>query len=76
MAYEATRAALARFDRLDPGAEDFMRARRDAADQVRAAWLADTRGINTPDMVEVLPVDRIRKQMNGCLLGRLLSFLP
>ncbi len=86
--FEATNAALLHFDEVDQPALDalrtkeamnlsaFMLARRSAADRVRAAFLEDTRHINTPEIVSLLSVDRIREAAGGTLLGRLLRFLP
>lgn len=88
--YEATRAALEHFDRVEQPALEVLRkrngaavnlagftdARKVAADKVRAAFLADTPGVNTPEIVEVMSVERIRKAVRNTLLGQMLGFLP
>jgi len=86
--YESTQDALDHFNAVDQPALDallrhkatdlsgFARARRLAVDRVRAAFLKDTQDFNTPENVELLSIDVIRREVRGTLLARLFSFLP
>ena len=87
--FDGTLAALNHFDRVDRPAyealranshaadvEGFDAARREAADKVRAAFLADTADFNELHNVELMSVDVIRREMRGTLLGAILRFLP
>ena len=87
--FDATRAALAHFDAVDRPAYEALRtnghaadvdeydiARHEAAEKVRAAFLADTIDFNEPHNVELMGVDIIRREIGGTLLGAMLRFLP
>ena len=88
--FHATHAALGHFDAVDRPALDAMRrtlsgtldllgfdeARKCAADRVRAAYLVDTTGVNTQEIVELMSVDGIRQAIGGTFIGRLLARLP
>jgi hypothetical protein len=88
--FEATQAALEHFNSVDQPALDAMRANRRtasalfeftaahrlAADRVRAAFLADTAHFNTPENVELMSIEKIRRSLGGTPLGMLLGFLP
>jgi len=87
--FDATRAALGRFDAVDRPAYEALRtnghandvdgfdlARQVAADKVRAAYFADTADFNELHNVELMSVDVIRRDIRGTLLGAILRFLP
>ena len=87
--FEGTRAALERFDAVDRPAYEALRtngqaadvegfdvARREAADKVRAAFIADTADFNELHNVELMSVEVIRREMRGTFLGAILRFLP
>lgn len=88
--FDATKAALEHFDRVDepalhaaydkgPRATDhagLVESHRIAADKVRAAFLRDTADVNTPENVDLMSVDTIRDTVRGTLAGRLLRLLP
>ena len=86
--YEATQDALDHFSSVDQPALDallrqkatdlpgFANARKQAVDRVRAAFLKDTQDFNTPENVELMSIDVIRREVRGTLLARLFSFLP
>ena len=90
MDYAATQAALEHFDAVDEPALEgirrnggtslnmsgFVDARRLAADRVRAAYLADTQAFNSPENVDLMSVDKIRKAIAGTFLGKMLGRLP
>jgi hypothetical protein len=90
MKYEATLAALERYDAVDRPTADklrhngsrslnlsgFTNARRWAADRVRAAFYRDTLSFNTEENVALMSVERIRRAIGGTPLGKLLGFLP
>ena len=87
--WDRTHAALERYDGVDrpafealtkgPTACDlaaFVAARHQAADRVRAAYLADTADTTRPEDLEVLSVDTIRRNAGGTLMGKMLALLP
>ena len=87
--WDATRAALERYDAIDKPAFDalqagatacdlavFVAARHQAADRVRAAYLRDTHDTTTPENLEVLSVEVIRRDAGGTPLGKMLALLP
>ncbi len=90
--FPATRAALEHFDNVDgPACEAlckgkakaanlaaFTQARKSAADRVRAAFLleAEALDISSPENVELMSVEKIRRTVNPPLLGRMLALLP
>jgi hypothetical protein len=87
--FDSTRAALAHFDAVDRPAyealrtnghaadvDDYDLARHDAAEKVRAAFLADTLDFNEAHNVELMSVDVIRRDIRGTLLGAILRYLP
>ncbi|HET9576753.1 MAG TPA: hypothetical protein VFP44_02940 [Usitatibacter sp.] len=90
MDYEATNAALEYYDTVSEPAFDAIRgnggssldmsgydsARRVAADRVRAAYLKDTGHFNSPENVELMSVERIRRAVGGTILGKMLGLLP
>ena len=89
LTYEATRAALDHYDRVDAPALDAMRrdkscadltafthARRKAADRVRAAFLKDIGERDTEENVALMSVERIRARLEKTLLGKMLGLLP
>ena len=90
MKYEATSAALGHYDAIDKPAYEaiernhgtsldmagFVSARKVAADRVRAAYLEDTQAFSSPENVELLSVDVIRKIIGGTLAGKMLQLLP
>ncbi len=90
MDFEATSAALAHYDAVDQPAVDGIRkgngasvnlrgyvsARKIAADKVRAAYLKDTEHFNSPENVELMSVEKIRKAVGGTILGKMLKLLP
>ena len=90
MKYQATSAALDRYDAVDKPAFEafgknngksldmpgFVAARRLAADRVRAAYLKDTQAFSSPENVELMSVDVIRRTIGGTFAGKMLSLLP
>jgi hypothetical protein len=54
----------------------FVEARRIAADRVRAAYSRDMRDVETPENIELMSVDSIRRLARHTLVGRMLSWLP
>ncbi len=88
--YEATQAALERFDAVDMPALEAMHKRNGAAvnlsgvtqaehaaaDRVREAYLRDTQDFHLAQDVELMSVDAIRKAVGGTLLGKILGVLP
>lgn len=84
-----TREALAYFDSVDRPALDAMEhghssndlpalveARRIAADRVRAAYTRDMRDVETPENIELMSVESIRRLARNTLMGRMMSWLP
>ena len=87
--FDGTREALAHFDSVDRPALDamehggsqndlpaFVEARRIAADRVRAAYSRDMRDVETPENIELMSVESIRRLVRYTLAGRMLSWLP
>lgn len=87
--FAATREALDYYDSVDMPALEamqkvrspgnlsaFVDARRIAADRVRAAFSRDMRDVETPENIELMPVDLIRRLARYTLMGRMLSWLP
>ena len=87
--FAGTREALDYFDSVDRPALDamehgrssndlsaFVEARRIAADRVRAAYSRDMRDVETPENIELMSVDLIRRLARHTLAGRMLSWLP
>lgn len=84
-----TREALDYFDRVDRPALEamekgrtsndfpaFVEARKTAADRVRAAFSRDMSDVETPENIELMSVDLIRRLARHTLAGRMLSWLP
>ena len=90
MKYQATSAALERYDAIDKPAYEaierdhgtsldmsgFVSARKLAADRVRAAYVKDTQSFCNPENVELMSVDVIRRAVGGTLAGKMLGLLP
>jgi hypothetical protein len=90
MKYQATSAALGRYDSIDKPAFEaiekslgaaldmsgFVSARKLAADRVRAAYLKDTEAFSSPENVELMSVEVIRRTIGGTLAGKMLQLLP
>lgn len=86
--FAGTREALDYFDSVDSPALDamqkdrspnlsaFVDARRIAADRVRAAFSRDMRDVETPENIELMSVESIRRLARNTLVGRMLSWLP
>lgn len=87
--FTGTREALAYFDSVDRPALEamahgrssndlpaFVVARRAAADRVRAAYSCDMRDVETPENIELMSVELIRRLARYTLMGRMLSWLP
>lgn len=87
--FTGTREALAYFDSVDKPTLDamehgrssndlpaFVEARRTAADRVRAAYSRDMSDVETPENIELLSVESIRRLSHYTLLGRMFSWLP
>ena len=87
--FDGTREALDYFDSVDRPALDameqggssndlpaFVEARKTAADRVRAAYSRDMRDVETPENIELMSVDSIRRIVRHTLVGRMLSWLP
>lgn len=87
--FAGTREALDYFDSVDRPALEamqkdrsqsnlsaFVEARRIAADRVRAAYSRDMRDVETPENIELMSVDLIRRLARYTLAGRMLSWLP
>jgi hypothetical protein len=87
--FDGTREALDYFDSVDRPALDamqkdrspndlsaFVEARRIAADRVRAAFSRDMRDVETPENIELMSVESIRRLACHTLVGRMLSWLP
>jgi hypothetical protein len=87
--FAGTREALEYFDSVDRPLLDAMEkdsspgdfsalvdARRTAADRVRAAFSRDMRDVETPENIELMSVDSIRRLARHTLVGRMLGWLP
>lgn len=87
--FAGTREALAHFDSVDRPALDamqkdrspndlssFVEARRIAADRVRAAYSRDMRDVETPENIELMSVESIRRLARYTPIARMLSWLP
>ena len=87
--WDATRSALERYDAIDRPAFEalangatacdlaaFVAARHQAADRVRAAYIKDTADTTTPENLEVLSVEVIRRDVGGTPMGKMLALLP
>ena len=87
--FAGTRDALAYFDSVDRPALDamemgpspndlpaFVAARRAAADRVRAAYSRDMRDAETPENIELLAVETIRRIAFGTFATRMMGWLP